>query len=720
MTVLRVLCVVILSIGIAHGTPEKHPPEPARLAADWWTYFSAEPLNETDTLSRRIATSSDYLTTLKKELSAEQRDKFAPVIDAITRGLQRYAQSRALTIAATEPAPPPLDSYTLAQFLQVIDKLRRAQLEHSGEGQEIALLEEAIKTSEREQSRKKVAYLELDALAPQRTEQGLQLMQSRIQLERARLELQWRKAQRKQLAKTIERYEAERTIAAERLSADSKDVQAWKDTERQAQARAQDIKDRLLKTQLNESNGLASTPIEKARDQLQTQRINELEAQLTEQQLSVSRAQITQRLLTRVIDHNKTQAEADRKQLDAYQEQVTELRQKLTAWQQVNRRERENAGEQLANENKPAIIAVHKERLLAADGFGRQLHRLEEQVNESAQLGEVLDALLQQREGRVGRGLQLTYTAIGGSWQTLNSLMSTSLFEISETPVTATGLLRVVLIITLAWWISKLLRRALRRLAEKRATVNQSSVYTLGRMLHYVILAVGILIGLSSIGIDFTKFALFASALGVGIGFGLQNLVSNFVAGLIILFEKSLKVGDYVELESGVTGEVKEINMRSTLITTNDNVDIVVPNSEFVNGRVINWTMREVHRRIHIPFGVAYGSDKERVKEAVLQAAHAVPWTLKNIKSRLPQVWLVQFGDSSLNFELIVWLTSDAVKRPGAVQAAYLWEIESKLHEHGIEIPFPQRDLHLRSVFGKRDESAWDRFTPDDDNPATS
>jgi small-conductance mechanosensitive channel len=177
--------------------------------------------------------------------------------------------------------------------------------------------------------------------------------------------------------------------------------------------------------------------------------------------------------------------------------------------------------------------------------------------------------------------------------------------------------------------------------------------------------------------------------------------VSNFVAGLIILFEKSLKIADFVELESGVTGEVREINMRSTLITTNDNIDIVVPNSEFVNGRVTNWTMREAYRRVHIPFGVAYGTDKELVKKAALEAADNVAVTLTNNKLREPQLWFVEFGDSSLNFSLVVWLKPEAVKSPGAVHARYLWAIDDKLRQYGIEVPFPQRDLHVRSVLGK-------------------
>ncbi|MDH3288727.1 MAG: mechanosensitive ion channel [Betaproteobacteria bacterium] len=287
--------------------------------------------------------------------------------------------------------------------------------------------------------------------------------------------------------------------------------------------------------------------------------------------------------------------------------------------------------------------------------------------------------------------------ANGGPWQILSGWLTRTLFEIGDVPVTSIGLIRVVVIITVAWWLSKLGQSALTRVAAYRPNFNQAALYTVKRLMHYVVLTVGFLIALSSIGIDLSKFALFASALGVGVGFGLQNLISNFVAGLMLLFEKSLKVGDFIELESGIMGEVREINIRSTIVTTNDNIDIVVPNSVFVNGHVTNWTMRDVYRRTHVPFGVAYGSDKELVRKAVLEAAANVPHTLEGDDKRQPQVWLTAFADSSLNFELIVWLTSAAVKRPGAVQADYLWAIETALKKYKIEIPFPQRDLHVRS-----------------------
>lgn len=275
--------------------------------------------------------------------------------------------------------------------------------------------------------------------------------------------------------------------------------------------------------------------------------------------------------------------------------------------------------------------------------------------------------------------------------------LNTELFAVGETAITYGSVFRFIAILFVAWIVSRLLQSVIQRFASYRHTLAPSSVYALKRITHYVVLVVGALIAVASIGIDLTKFAIFASALGIGVGFGLQNLISNFTAGIMLLFEKTLKVGDFVELESGVTGEVKEINIRSTIITTNDNIDIIVPNSEFVAGRVTNWTMRDTYRRIKVPFGVAYGTDKEVVKKAVLEAAERVPHTLTDGTRRPPQVWLVEFGESSLNFELVVWLKPEAVNRPSAVQAAFLWEIHSSLLEYNIEIPFPQRDLHIRS-----------------------
>ena len=282
--------------------------------------------------------------------------------------------------------------------------------------------------------------------------------------------------------------------------------------------------------------------------------------------------------------------------------------------------------------------------------------------------------------------------------------------------VSVGGLIGAALSLVAVWVLALLMRRSLAQRAASREAAGRAAFYTLSRLASYALYGIGFMIALGFLGIETSRFAMLAGAIGVGLGFGLQAIFSNFVSGIILLFERSLRVGDFVELSSGLHGEVRDINIRSTLISTNDNVDILVPNSEFVTGRVVNWTLSDLSRRIRIPFGIAYGSDKELVKKAALEAAAEVPFTLAQDGPRRPRVWLVGFGDSSLNFELVVWLTPEATKRPSAVKAAYFWALETALRSHGLEVPFPQRDLHLRSVFGLDQEAArvWVRSQAQD------
>lgn len=282
----------------------------------------------------------------------------------------------------------------------------------------------------------------------------------------------------------------------------------------------------------------------------------------------------------------------------------------------------------------------------------------------------------------------------------LQPFLSIKLLQLGDYTLTVGGIVGAILAILGALFISKLIRSAISRYDRRNPRASHAALYTLSRIVHYVLLAIGVMLALNALGLSLSKFTLFAGALGVGLGFGLQQIFSNFVSGLILLFDRSLKVGDFVQIDDNVRGVVKAINIRATRITTNDNIDILVPNSEFVSGRVTNWTYRSVNRRIRVPFGVAYGVDKELVKKAALEAASKVPFTLSMEGDRAPQVWLVEFGHSAVEFILAVWLTEDAARRNVAVKAAYMWELDTALKKYKIEIPFPQRDLNVRSLFG--------------------
>ncbi len=290
----------------------------------------------------------------------------------------------------------------------------------------------------------------------------------------------------------------------------------------------------------------------------------------------------------------------------------------------------------------------------------------------------------------------------GDVWHVMQNVLDHEFFHIGDAPVTLGSIFSMFMILVFGFLLSWVIRHLLERLKNRRKYAKSSVVYTLGRILHYIIIISSVFIALGTIGLDFTNFALIAGALSVGIGFGLQSIVNNFVSGLILLFEGSLRVGDYIELDSGLRGTVREINTRATVINTNDSIDVVVPNSEFVTARLTNWTLRDPVARLRIDFGVAYGSDKEEVKAAALDAAAEVEYILQHTPGREAQVWLTNFGDSSLDFELLAWVSKAGVRRPQRTRAQFLWALETRLSERGIEIPFPQRDLHLRSGFEAR------------------
>ncbi|MDI1252648.1 mechanosensitive ion channel domain-containing protein [Thermomonas sp.] len=291
-------------------------------------------------------------------------------------------------------------------------------------------------------------------------------------------------------------------------------------------------------------------------------------------------------------------------------------------------------------------------------------------------------------------------------WNGLQPLLDFQLLYLGGISITVGGLVGAVVAFVLAWLVSLLLRRALKRYGERNQSANQAALYTLSTLLHYFLLAIGLFMALDSIGVSLGKFAVFAGAIGVGLGFGLQAIFSNFISGLILLFDRSLKVGDFVELDASTRGTVRAINIRATRITTNDNIDLLVPNSEFVTGRVVNWTHGSENRRIRVSFSVAYGADKELVKKAALEAASRVSFTLATEGDKRPQVWLTNFADSKVEYMLVVWLTVEAARRNAAINAAYLWEIDTAMRAHGIEMPFPQSDLNLRSLFGLTGDEA--------------
>lgn len=284
---------------------------------------------------------------------------------------------------------------------------------------------------------------------------------------------------------------------------------------------------------------------------------------------------------------------------------------------------------------------------------------------------------------------RMEHTGIQVLIQQVTEVANRPFFSLGAFKVSFFSIMYVLLFLLLLYFISS----GLRKLMLKRLThFPRAIVESVSTLVHYSVLAIGALIIVQSAGVDLSALTVLAGTVGIGIGFGLQNVTNNFISGLIILFERPIKVGDRIEVND-IMGQVMRIGMRSTTVLTNDNVSIIVPNAEFISSNVVNWNHTDDIVRLRIPIGVSYNADPKAVIQVLEAAIKKVPGVLEHRKS---DVILDCFGDNSMNFLVRVW-TQDFSQRPGMMKHHVNMAIWEALKAAKIEIPYKQLDLHVRS-----------------------
>jgi small-conductance mechanosensitive channel len=266
-------------------------------------------------------------------------------------------------------------------------------------------------------------------------------------------------------------------------------------------------------------------------------------------------------------------------------------------------------------------------------------------------------------------------------------------FHIGDLPVTPVFVLKALVFLIALGAAARLGRRLVHERVLSRTSLDSGQQYAWAQMTGYTIVFAGLLIGLPWAGVDLSSLVILGGAIGIGVGFGLQGVANNFISSLILLAERPIRVGDRVEV-GGTSGDVVRIAARCTWVRTNDNVVIIIPNAEFINNRVTNWTANDRQVRFAVPLGVSYGSDPDRVRDLLLEVARGHADVLREPP---PEVVFAGFGESSLDFEVRVW-TIARVQSPKTLASEFYFAIFLAFREHGIEIPFPQRDLHVRSI----------------------
>ncbi|MDH4084325.1 MAG: mechanosensitive ion channel [Nitrospira sp.] len=274
----------------------------------------------------------------------------------------------------------------------------------------------------------------------------------------------------------------------------------------------------------------------------------------------------------------------------------------------------------------------------------------------------------------------------------LDTFSHIPLYSVGDTTITlGTVLYLTILVVALFYSTAKLKTWIVERLLS-RSHVDLGVRHAIGAIVRYIVVALGLIIILQTAGINLSTLTVLFGALGIGVGFGLQSITNNFVSGIILLLERPIKVGDRIEV-GDVHGDVVNISPRATTIVTNDNIAIIVPNADFISSKVVNWSYTNRDVRFNFPVGVSYSSDPEQVRRVLLEVAQAHRGVLKEPG---PSVLFDGFGDSSLDFLLRVW-TREFSTVPGVLRSELYFAISRAFKEEGIEIPFPQRDLHIKS-----------------------
>lgn len=265
------------------------------------------------------------------------------------------------------------------------------------------------------------------------------------------------------------------------------------------------------------------------------------------------------------------------------------------------------------------------------------------------------------------------------------------LFRIGSSGISFGTFIYLLVLVVVLFYVSGKIRYWLSEKILVRSRLERGVRHAAGSIMRYVIIIVGLLVIMQTVGIDLTTLNILAGTVGIGVGFGLQNIANNFISGLIILFEHPIKTGDRIEVGE-VEGEVVSIGSRATTVVTNDNIAIIVPNSSLIAENVVNWSFTDPKVRFKIGVTVAYGSNPRMVEKLLLEVANSNPDVLKDPE---PVVRFLEFGDSGLFFELRAWNTSH-IHRKGKFISDLNHAIHEAFTDNGIIFPFPQRDVHLR------------------------
>jgi small-conductance mechanosensitive channel len=676
---------------------EIQPPDPMNLQSNWWEFFKGEG----EKFQNQSKAFQDKLALLKETLNEKEHAELLHQMDKIILNLNMLQELKG---KKEELKPIPLlllEKYDINQLLEVVKNLGRVQNKIIDQKDDLTRQQKLQAQNKSELDSLYLNYGELPKGSPARLKTGMSIIAARSDLALIAIHIEQLKKRIQFLEKEKEKLNDELKFAEKNLSFDNLTAGELEKGVQQKQNEVEKGKAQLLKLEKSAFAAKKQEPENIVLQRLWEQRI--LSQSISQ---GIARAdliiqQIKQHLYfiaKQIKTYSTPQLQA---LITEWKESVADSKRDISLWENMVREELDRIGKEIAaiseGEQKKMEMALNLH--LEIDKSLLAIQELKGKLEDTTLLLKQIETVLIQERTIFETWTIVLEKYLFGVISTFNEIANTKVFEVRERPITLLNLFQALLIVIGTFIFSKLFRKMIFSQKHFEKNVTQSTQFILSKSIHYLLLLIGFLIAFSWMGFDFTNFAIIAGALGVGVGFGLQSLVNNIISGFMILFQRNLKIGDIIEIESTVIGRVAEVNLQSTRIHSFEGIDVIVPNSNLTTQRVINWTLHDHCRRFRIPFSVAYGTGKEFLSNVILEATKKLAPTVHgDVRYPDPQIWFAGFGNSALDFELVVWVNLLIAMPHGSAKSTYLWMLDNVLSEHEIDIPYNQMDVRIKEM----------------------
>ncbi len=674
-------------------------PNPFHLEPGWWDYYTVK----SPKFPEHIQKTREEMAKIVEGVEEDKRKDVDVIIQRFLSNLEALPKVEAQQVKPFT-IQPFQESYTLDEEIAIALELRELRIKDDDLNKEILRLQDRFNKLEQHVDNLFAAYLKMVEPNLEKLKLGLEIMTLRAALQTTNDELHIVRAINEENKKAIDFKAEELEKARDHLKMDSYNFEEAKQKIGKAQ---EDLKLAQLISLRAETDALGP-PGETLKERLNraylVQRATHSSANEALENADLLFEQLKLAYLTQMQQAEESDQAALIEQLKHWKKSLVRLKNQAQEWRERLEEEFKHTGNTYLYSDSDQGLSSQELMRLQQNWYREvqqslvAIQALDSKVFSSNLLLDQLSKTLKTANPPLVNWWNDSVDFLTGCCSPFYEWMHSSLFKIGDVPLTPISIVHVFLILLVAYLVSYIVRTMLSRVTKQHEWVAQSSLFLLNRLIHYAILFIGFSIALSSIGLNFSNVAIVLGALSVGIGFGLQTIVNNFFSSLLILFTRPFKIGDYIETPSGKYGKVSDITIQHTIIHLSDGIDVIVPNSQMISQQVTNWTKQDGCVRLHIPFTIPRGGDREQICRAVEESALKVPCTMKGFEQyEDPKVWLVSFGDTTLNMELVVWANVYSYGHRGSIKASYVWEIEAALTPLKLAGPNPQMDLNIRS-----------------------